>query len=196
MSACFDTSANGATGMPSPAISRFSARRSWADSSEPDPGKTATRPSRKRTVVDRDILELEGDDVDGAGKGGERRFVVIGGDGARRGDGEGRALRVGAIDVAGEAEFGGGDGQHAPELAAAENADDHARPERRSDHSSSLGRSSTAADWATRQLSRRLATSSSMRASTEAASSAALIAPERPIASVPTGMPAGIWTME
>ena len=30
----------------------------------------------------------------------------------------------------------------------------------------------------------------------EAAKRAALIAPARPIASVPTGMPAGIWTME
>ena len=152
--------------------------------------------SRKRTVVDRDVLELEGDEVDRAGEGGERRFVVIGRDGARRGDGEGRALRVGAVDVAGEAELGRGHRQHAAELAAAENADDHARPERRRITHRRSGRSSTAADWATRQPSRRLATPSSKRASTEAASSAALIAPERPMASVPTGMPAGIWTME
>jgi len=35
-----------------------------------------------------------------------------------------------------------------------------------------------------------------LSASTLAASSAALMAPALPIASVPTGTPAGIWTME
>ncbi len=40
------------------------------------------------------------------------------------------------------------------------------------------------------------ATRASESARMAAASSAALIAPERPMASVPTGMPAGIWTIE
>ena len=57
-------------------------------------------------------------------------------------------------------------------------------------HSSFDGRSSTAADCAIRQPSRRLAISSLKRASTAAARSAALMAPERPMASVPTGTPA------
>ena len=55
------------------------------------------------------------------------------------GDREGRALRVGAIDVAGKAELGRGKGEHAAELAAAEDADDHARADQRQRQSSSDG---------------------------------------------------------
>ena len=47
-----------------------------------------------------------------------------------------------------------------------------------------------------RQASSRLASAVSDSASTAAASSAALIAPGLPMASVPTGMPAGICTIE
>jgi hypothetical protein len=78
----------------------------------------------------RDVLELVGDDVDLSGEGGERRLVVIGGDGLVRGDLEGRALRIGTVDVGPEAEAGGGQRQHAAELAAAEDADGRVERER------------------------------------------------------------------
>ena len=84
MSACLSTSANGATAMPRPASSAFSASRSCETASEPAPGKTGTRAARNSHRRRRDVLEFVGDDVDRVGEGGERRLVVIGGDGARR----------------------------------------------------------------------------------------------------------------
>src|SRR6266446_1822881 len=60
----------------------------------------------------------------------------------------------------------------------------------------SSGASGTASLWRWRQASSRLATSPSPSARTLAASSAALIAPARPMASVPTGTPGGICTIE
>ena len=159
------------------------------------PGDTVTRAARNVDGGGRDVLELVGDDVDGRGEIGERRLVVVGRDGAGGGDGEGRALRVGAVDVAGEAELGRGHRQHAAELAAAENADDRRRAPAAA-HPSSAGRSATAAVCPARQRSSRSATAASAVARMAAASSAALMAPERPMASVPTGTPAGIWTME
>ena len=61
---------------------------------------------------------------------------------------------------------------------------------------SSAGRSATAAVRSARQASSRTASASSDSASTAAASSAALTAPASPIASVPTGTPAGICTID
>src|SRR6185312_11942958 len=58
-----------------------------------------------------------------AREGREGLLVVIGGDGPVRGDLEGGAEWIGAVDVGFEAEAGGGERQHAAELAAAENAD-------------------------------------------------------------------------
>ena len=54
----------------------------------------------------------------------------------------------------------------------------------------------TSAVRSARHASSRTARASSLSASTAEASSAALTAPASPIASVPTGTPAGIWTME
>ena len=194
MSASASTGAKAGTAMPSSAISCFSVSRSWDDGQAPRAGQDGGAGGEERDGRGRDVLELVGDDVDGGGEVGERRLVVVGRDGARGGDGEGRALRIGAVDVAGEAELGRGHRQHAAELAAAEDADDHRRA-RPAVHSSA-GRSATAAVWSARQRSSRSATAASAVARMAAASRAALMAPARPMASVPTGTPAGIWTME
>jgi hypothetical protein len=63
-------------------------------------------------------------------------------------------------------------------------------------HAVSSGRSAIAAVCALRQAASRVASAGSCSASTAAASNAALTAPALPIASVPTGMPAGICTIE
>ena len=54
----------------------------------------------------------------------------------------------------------------------------------------------TAAVWRARHAASAVAIDSSFSARIAAASRAALIAPARPIASVPTGTPPGIWTIE
>ncbi len=58
------------------------------------------------------------------------------------------------------------------------------------------GCSATAAVRASRQAARRFASAASLVARIAAASSPALVAPALPMASVPTGTPAGICTME
>src|SRR5690606_34572124 len=112
------------------------------------------------------------------------------------------------IDVGAVAEAGGGQRRHAAELPAAQDADGRAGLEALSLVSGHFavcrsvvdgcpdGDSGTAAVWAARQPSSASATRASPSASTEAASSAALIAPALPIASVPTGTPPGICTIE
>ena len=69
-------------------------------------------------------------------------------------------------------------------------------PRRGGSRAASAGRSATPRVWRARQASRRLARSGSESASTAAASRAALTAPARPMARVPTGMPAGICTID
>src|SRR5258708_34856578 len=110
-------------------------------------------------------------------------------------------MRVRAEHVTLEPEPRGRERQHAAKLPAAEDADGGVRPERSGTlygHAlpSSEGRSATASDCALRQASSRVLSAASESASTPAASSAAFIAPALPIASVPTGMPGGICTME
>ena len=75
--------------------------------------------------------------------------------------------------------------EHAPELAAPD-APDEVR------HVDGSGAASTASVWLARYAASRSRTPSSERATIAAASSPALTAPARPIASVPTGTPAGI----
>src|SRR3984957_5328401 len=97
-----------------------------------------------------------------------------------------------------EAEPRGGQGEHAAELAAAEDADGGLRFESGSGcaHAPSFGASATAAVWRARHASSRLPSAGSPSAKMLAASSAALIAPGWPMASVPTGTPGGICTIE
>ena len=71
----------------------------------------------------RHVLELIGDDVDALRETGERRLVVEGGDGARRGGVIGGRRLLGGEDVSAQADFERRHRQHAPELPGAENAD-------------------------------------------------------------------------
>ena len=126
--------------------------------------------------------------VDGPGSDEVRAFVV---DNARMWLRDFHADGLRLEDHGAEVQAGCGHGQHAAELAATDDAD------RADGHgASSTGYSATEAVWRSTHSSRRSESSSSKAASTRAARRAALTAPARPMASVPTGMPAGIWTME
>src|SRR5205807_752520 len=71
----------------------------------------------------RDVLELEGDHVHAGGKAPGRVEVVVGGDDLLVGDLAGGAV-VGRVEgVNAVAHAAGGDGEHAAELPAAEDAD-------------------------------------------------------------------------
>ncbi len=153
----------------------------------------------ERRGLGRHVLELVGDDIDVRGETVERRHVEIVGFGHAAHDLEGGRMRVGAQHMALEAEARGGKRQHASQLSAAEDADGGVGPERprtRHGHASSFGLSATASVCCLRHASSRVASAASESANTLAASSAALIAPDFPMASVPTGTPGGICTME
>ena len=134
----------------------------------------------------RHVFEFVGDHLDAGGECLQRRLVLVGRHRGRARDLEGGAVGVGAIHVGAQPEPRGGERQHPPELAAAENAD---RRPRRQGHGSSRGTRATAALCSARQAASREASASSCSASTAAARSAALIAPALPIAKVPTGTP-------
>src|SRR5262249_20706817 len=142
---------------------------------------------------------LVGDDVDVAGEAVERALVAVIGVGGAAHDVERGRLGVGRIDVAPQSEPRRCERQHVPELPPAQDADRAVGPERPGcGHAAGswVGRSATASVWRWRQASSRAAKASSARDKTPAASRAALMAPARPIASVPTGTPGGICTME
>ena len=109
--------------MPRSRRKDFSAQPVLADGE-----RARVRPDRndRRDPLDRrdvDVLELVGDDIDGAREALQRRRIGIVGDRLRRAHIEGRAFRIGAEDVAAEAEARRGERQHAAELAAAQNPD-------------------------------------------------------------------------
>ena len=145
------------------------------------------------------ILELVSDDVDVIGEQFQRLDIGIFRAGRVQYHIERRRVRVGRKHLATQAEPRRRHRQHPAQLSAAENSDGvawfqlhllgHA-------HADPSGRSATASVCALRQATSRPESTGSLSASTEAASSAALMAPGLPIASVPTGMPAGICTME
>lgn len=154
------------------------------------------------------VLEFVGHDIAEAGEFGQRGFIVIIRDDLIVADLCRRTIGLGLQHDGAVVEAGCGHCQHAAELSAADNADGevalgqiigaHRRVScpRCRHWALSMGYSATAADWRARHASSRSARSSSPSARTAAARSAALIAPALPMASVPTGMPAGIWTME
>src|SRR5262245_57015460 len=102
--------------------------------------------------------------------------------------GAGRLMRV--ENMAFITEAGGRQRHHPAQLAAAEDADGGPWWKAHS------GFSGTASVCFARQSASRAASALSVLASIAAASSAALTAPALPIARVPTGIPAGIWTIE
>src|SRR6185437_11952731 len=142
-------------------------------------------------ALGRHVLELEGNNVDRGGELAQGGAVAVIGGGGARGHALGRALRLGREDVAAIAQRRRGKRGHAAELAAAQDADGAARL----DHQPS-GRSPTASVCSWRQWSSAAATALSPSARIEAARRAALTAPGLPMASVPTGTPPGICTME
>ena len=81
--------------------------------------------------LDRDVLELVGDDVAGVGEVGKDDAVVVVGARHRRGGLRGDALLVGREDVRVIAELGRGGGEHAAELPSAEDADGRSGGKRR-----------------------------------------------------------------
>ena len=80
--------------------------------------------------VGRDVLELVGDDLCAADQACER-FIVVVGRNDEFADFGGGAVGVGIKKAEAEAEGEPGEGEHAAELAAAEDADDHVLPPRR-----------------------------------------------------------------
>src|SRR5271166_1459793 len=147
----------------------------------------------------RNVLEFICDNVDAVCKAAERLRVGVVGDGRPVHDIEGRRIAIGCEDMTLEAEPRRCQRQHSPKLPAAKDADRGSGLESAHEHVhalESLGTSATSAVWRSRQASRRLSSAGSLSANTLAASSAALIAPACPMASVPTGMPGGICTIE
>src|SRR6185437_4986877 len=147
----------------------------------------------------RHVLEFIGDDVDIGGKKLQRFDIGIYCASRVQHDIEGGRIRVGRKHPAAQPKPGRRHCQHPAQLASAENADGVAGFQlhlgwRR--HADSSGRSLTASVCCLRHAASRPASAGSLSARTPAASSAALIAPGLPIASVPTGIPAGICTME
>ena len=104
----------------------------------------------------RHILEFIGHDVDGLGEARQRRLVLVRRHRLRRRHVEGRVLRLGREDMAGDAEIGRGERDHPGELAAADDAEHGAGRQRltldhRRAHASSFtGRSAIAALWRAR----------------------------------------------
>src|SRR5205085_3123898 len=133
--------------------------------------------------LDGNVLELVGDDVEAVGEPVERGRVVV-----LRGqvltEAADRRLLRGLEEPELEPERDAGEREHPAELASAENSDTHRQVE-------GSGCDSTFAVCSLRKRSSASRTSLRERATIEAARSAALIAPERPIASVPTGTPPG-----
>ena len=147
----------------------------------------------------RHILEFIGDDVDVVGEQFQRLDIGIFRAGRVQHHVERRRIRVRRKHLASQAEPRRRHRQHPAQLSAAENSDGVAGLQLHligGRHADPSGRSLTASVCCLRQAASRPASAGSFSASTLAASSAALMAPGLPIASVPTGTPAGIWTME
>ena len=139
----------------------------------------------------RDILELVGDDVDLLGEARQRRLVVERAPGEARGDLGRRRRLVGRVDVAAIAELRRGQRQHPARAGRRRRCRWWSRAGR------SFGRFGDAVGLLPAARPRAApASASSDVARIAAASRPALAAPALPIASVPTGTPAGIWTIE
>ena len=142
-----------------------------------------------------DILELEADHIDRGGECPQAGGLMVVADRRRSRHLAGGAVLLPGQDVAPIAEPGGGERRHPAKLAAADQADRRfgGSGERscRSAVGHGLGLLLRAA------LSSRSASAASLlRQDRRGRAGAAFTAPARPIASVPTGMPAGICTID
>ena len=143
----------------------------------------------------RDVLEFVGHDIDVGCEQLQRLDIGVFGAGRVLHHVEGRRIRIGGEYLAAQSKPRRRSRQHPAQLSAAENSNGVARLQLhllRSRHADSSGRSATASVCCLRHAARRPARASSFKASTLAASSAALMAPALPMARVPTGIPAGI----
>src|SRR5262249_21250423 len=138
--------------------------------------------------VDRDVFPFDRDDVEALGEAVEGGVVVVLGD-DELGDVAGASVGDVVEDAAADIEGVASEGEHAAELAAAENAD--------ADHpAAGSGVSSTVWVWRARKSSSAALRLGRDRARIAVAKRAALTAPALPMAKVATGTPAGIWTIE
>ena len=159
------------------------------------------RPARRQDHRGRrrHVLELVGDDVDVGGEQFQRLDIGIFRAGRVQHDIEGRQIRIGRKHLAAQAKPCRRHRQHPAQLSAAENSDGVAGLQLHLMLTPSRRFLRAFADCFGLLLAPGLSrpdSAGSFSASTLAASSAALMAPGLPIASVPTGIPAGICTME
>ena len=140
-----------------------------------------------------DVLEFERDHVDAAGEGANRIEVVVLGADFQIGDLTGGRVDARRERVNAVAHAPGLERQHAAELPAAKHANGGA-----GQHDPVHGRVSwrTFAVCSARNWRSRSRSSGRDVARMPTASSPALVAPGFPIASVPTGTPPGIWTID
>ena len=157
------------------------------------PHRTARR--QKRGSMGRHILEFIGDDIDRFREPCQSGLIRIIGNRMGIGHIESRTVGFRRKDMAAQAERGRGQRQHARQLAAAQNADGLSGLQHQC-APSETGCKAIEAVCAARHACNRALRAGSFRASTATASKAALMAPALPIASVPTGMPAGICTID
>ena len=113
-----------ATPMPCAWKKRFSATRSWAVARASGPGATRVASAWSRGHGARgDVLELEGHHLGAGGEFGQGVGVLVIGDQGAGGDPAGRGVRLGCQHHRVEAQPRRRQGQHPPQLAAAEHAD-------------------------------------------------------------------------
>src|SRR6185312_11732678 len=152
----------------------------------------------------RQILELECDGIADFGETGEHVVIVIGSRDLERRNLEGRRVVLVIVDRRIQSQPRRRHGQHATQLAAADNADHAARRDgfQQTLDLAHLGDLMALGIWATervclaRQALSRASSPASLSAKMAAACSAAFLAPASPIANVATGTPPGIWAME
>src|SRR4051794_19156064 len=140
------------------------------------------------------VFELEGDYRDLAGEAANSVQVFVGSRHFQIGNLACRRVFIRRKRMDAITHSSGRDGEHAPELTAAQNANGAAWKDRGKAHERESWR--TASVWDLRHSSIFMRISGYLLPRMLPASSAALVAPAVPIARVPTGTPAGICTIE
>src|SRR5688572_5245289 len=140
---------------------------------------------------DRHVFPVEGDDVDAAREAGQPRAVVeVPGDDF--GDRRARHVSAAVVHRELEPERDPGEGHHPAELAGADDADAHGGPQL----AAGSGRARTSAVCRSRNAASASRSGGCRAARIAVARRAALRAPASPIATVATGTPTGICTIE
>ena len=195
-SASVATAANGVTGSPRSARNVFSRIRCCAISSARPLGRTIACSSAAAAAAGRHVLELERDDIDAARELADPIEIVV-----RRlhldvRDLPGRRVVLGRERVHAIAEAARGHGEHAAELAAAQHADRRAGRNRLRSGSRERRRARPTSAISSRYACSFARSSGRDVARIATASRPALAAPAAPIATVATGTPFGICTID